>query len=129
MRLTPANAIRCLTRGLAAVLFASLASGCVYRMTIQQGNFLEKRTVDQLQVGMTRSQVRYLLGTPMVPTLFDSDRWDYLYYLRKGHLEKVERRDLTVFFDNDKVARFESRGNAPANSESVVTEPPLRPAT
>ena len=49
------------------MLFAALASGCVYRMDIQQGNYLEGKTVDQLQVGMTRSQVRYLLGTPMVP--------------------------------------------------------------
>jgi len=50
---------------------SAASSGCVYRMNIQQGNFLEGRTVDQLQVGMTRSQVRYLLGTPMVPDAFD----------------------------------------------------------
>ena len=50
------------------------SSGCVYRMNIQQGNFLEARTVNQLQVGMTRSQVRYLLGTPMVPDAFDKER-------------------------------------------------------
>ena len=52
-------------------------------MNIQQGNFLEGRTVDQLQVGMTRSQVRYLLGTPMVPDAFDKERWDYLYYFKQ----------------------------------------------
>src|SRR5437762_930573 len=50
-----------------ALLLASALSACVYRMNIQQGNYLEGKTVDQLQVGMTRSQVRYLLGTPLVP--------------------------------------------------------------
>src|SRR5262245_52712499 len=73
---------------LALVSAASMAlPGCVYRMTIQQGNFLEERALTQLQVGMTRSQVRYLLGTPMVPDAFDKDRWDYLYYLKRGRLK------------------------------------------
>src|SRR5690349_4398112 len=76
-------------------------NGCVYRMNIQQGNYLENSTLAQLQVGMTRSQVRYLLGTPMVPDAFDNDRWDYLYYLRKGRLTKPEQRHLTVFFEDD----------------------------
>lgn len=97
-----------LTRGLAAALLGCLlaSSGCVYQMDIQQGNFLEGRTVDQLQVGMTRTQVRYLLGTPMIPTAFDKDRWDYLYYLKRGHARKIERRHLIVFFKNEKVSRF-----------------------
>src|SRR6185437_3679823 len=68
---SPVN--RSILRGLALGLVAvgTLLSGCVYRMNIQQGNYLEGRTVDQLQVGMTRNQVRYLLGTPMVPDAFD----------------------------------------------------------
>ncbi len=71
---------------LGLVAAATLLSGCVYRMNIQQGNYLEGRTVDQLQVGMTRSQVRYLLGTPMVPESFDKERWDYLYYFKRGRM-------------------------------------------
>src|ERR1700755_1256687 len=61
-----------LTLALGAVVSAS--SGCVYRMNIQQGNFLEARTVNQLQVGLTRSPVRYLLGTPVVPDACAQDR-------------------------------------------------------
>ena len=96
------------------VLLMSLAatSGCVYRMNIQQGNFLEARTVNQLQPGMTRSQVRYLLGTPMVPDAFDKERWDYLYFFKKGRLHKPEERHLIVYFKEDKVDRFE-RNNVP----------------
>src|SRR5215471_18004884 len=92
----------------ALVLFALLAgaSGCVYRMNIQQGNFLEGRTVDQLQAGMTRSQVRYLLGTPMIPDAFDKERWDYLYYFKRGRLRRPEERHVIVYFKDDKVERF-----------------------
>jgi outer membrane protein assembly factor BamE len=94
------------------ILMLGTTSGCVYRVSIQQGNFLEARTVDELQVGMTRSQVRYLLGTPMVPDAFDKERWDYLYYFKKGRLRKPEQRHVIVYFHDDKVERFE-RNNVP----------------
>src|SRR5437870_7578666 len=96
----------------ALALLATTLGGCVYRMNIQQGNFLEGRTVDQLQVGMTRSQVRYLLGTPMVPDAFDKERWDYLYYFKKGRLRRPEERHPIVYFKEEKVAKFE-RNNVP----------------
>ena len=107
------------------VLLMSLAatSGCVYRMNIQQGNFLEARTVNQLQPGMTRSQVRYLLGTPMVPDAFDKERWDYLYYFKKGRLRKPEERHLIVYFKEDKVDKFE-RNNVPEKAPQGPEEGP-----
>ncbi|HEY7752852.1 MAG TPA: outer membrane protein assembly factor BamE [Steroidobacteraceae bacterium] len=91
----------------AMMLAAVAASGCVYRMDIQQGNLLDAEQVEQVEVGMTRSQVRFLLGTPMVIDSFDSERWDYVYSLRRGHSRKVERRHLVVWFEGDKVARIE----------------------
>jgi outer membrane protein assembly factor BamE len=91
----------------ALVLLAALASGCVYRPDIQQGNYLESKTVDQLQVGMTRTQVRYLLGTPMVPDVFDKDRWDYLFYFRHGR-HPYAQRQVIVHFKDDKVASFDT---------------------
>jgi outer membrane protein assembly factor BamE len=97
----------------AALCVSTVLSGCVYRMNIQQGNFLEPRAVSQLQVGMTRSQVRYLLGTPMVPDAFDKDRWDYLYYLKQGRLRAPEQRHLIVFFEEDKVSKFDNSGAGP----------------
>ena len=97
----------------ALLLLAGLLSGCVYRMNIQQGNYLEGKTVDRLEVGMTRTQVRYLLGTPMVPEPFDKDRWDYLYYFKSGkRLRKPQQRHLVVFFKDDKVTNYE-RDNVP----------------
>jgi outer membrane protein assembly factor BamE len=104
---------------IALVLVCLAQGGCVYRMAIQQGNFLEPRLVDKLEIGMTRAQVRYLLGTPMVPATFDADRWDYLYYLRKGRVHAPVHRRLTVFFAADKVARVEKEGE----NAAPVTEP------
>ena len=102
MRPAPNKAAR------AAALIAALAlSGCVYRMDVQQGNLLDAEDVDQVEVGMTRSQVRFLLGTPMVTDTFDKDRWDYVYSLRRGHERKVTKRHLVVWFEGDKVVRVE----------------------
>jgi outer membrane protein assembly factor BamE len=84
-----------------------LATGCVYRINIQQGNFLNQSAVDTVKAGMTRSQVRYLLGTPMVADSFDKERWDYIYYLKKGRSRHVDSRRVTVYFDGDKVARLD----------------------
>ena len=91
----------------AALLLALLGAGCVYRMDVQQGNLLDVEQVEQVEVGMTRSQVRFLLGTPMVIDSFDADRWDYIYSLRRGHERQVTRRHLVVWFDGDKVTRIE----------------------
>ena len=106
---------------LPCTLAAFSLTGCLYRMNIQQGNYLEGRALDQLQVGMTRSQVRYLLGTPMVPEAFDDSRWDYLYFLRQGHLSKPVQSHLIVYFDDDKVSKIDkTKANA---TRSVLSEP------
>jgi outer membrane protein assembly factor BamE len=118
-----ANQSRLLRRvaALLCVVLALPAGGCVYRINIQQGNYLDPAALEQLQVGMTRSQVRYLLGTPMVPDAFDKDRWDYLFYFKRGRLRDPEERKVTVFFEDDKVARFD-RGSGPS-SQVATAEP------
>src|SRR5215813_6374102 len=98
MRAIILQAPRMMKHPILALASALLLCGCVYRMNIQQGNFIEAKSLDQLQVGMTRSQVRYLLGTPMVPDAFDNDRWDYLYYFKRGRLRRPEERHLIVWF-------------------------------
>ncbi len=99
-----------------------LLAGCVYRMNIQQGNYLESKTIDQVQTGMTRSQVRYLLGTPMAPDAFDHDRWDYVYYLKKGRLKAPEQRHLVVKFEDDKVTVVD-RQAMPSGSAITMPDP------
>lgn len=81
-------------------------TGCVYRMDVQQGNYLDGKAVRQLKVGMTRSQVRYLLGTPMVEDVFNKDRWDYIYYFKRGYVRRPLESRVIVYFQNDKVERL-----------------------
>ena len=81
-------------------------SGCVYRMDIQQGNYLDGHTVSRLKDGMTRSQVRYLLGTPMVEDVFNKDRWDYVYYYKHGHVHRPIESRVVVYFRDNKVQHF-----------------------
>jgi len=104
---------------LAAMAAAWFLSACVYRLDIQQGNLLDAEQVDQLEVGMTRSQVRFLLGTPMVIDTFDANRWDYTYSLRHGRSREVTKRHLVVWFDGDTVTRIEEPIPIP-RAESVV---------
>lgn len=88
-----------------------------YRINIQQGNYLEEDDVDQVQPGMTRSQVRFLLGTPMVEDLFNSERWDYVYYFKRGRTGDVFRRHFVVYFEGEQAVRIERNlGNTDSES-------------
>jgi outer membrane protein assembly factor BamE len=97
-----------------ATLVLVLLAGCVHRIDIQQGNFLDTEDIDRIAVGMTRVQVRALLGTPMVADPFQGSRWDYVYYLKKGRWRKPEQRHFVVYFDGtDKVAKIERPSQPP----------------
>lgn len=92
---------------MAAMLATFCLAACVYRIDVQQGNLLEDKDIGQVEVGMTRSQVQFLLGTPMVSDSFHHDRWDYAYYFRQGRSHDVQHRWLIVYFQNERVARVE----------------------
>ena len=86
-----------------AVLLAVLLCGCVYRLPIQQGNHLDAEKIGLVKPGMTRTQVKYLLGTPIVPGAFDNERWDYAYYLKLRRLQTPKQLHATVYFKDDVV--------------------------
>jgi outer membrane protein assembly factor BamE len=77
----------------------------VYRPTIQQGNVVEQEQVNELIPGMSKRQVKFLLGTPMLNDVFHANRWDYVYTIGVGS-EPDETRWLTVFFENDRLVRI-----------------------
>ncbi len=79
----------------------------VYRMEIQQGNYLTQEMVSQLQSGMTRDQVRFVLGTPLLVDIFHDNRWDYVYRRGRAGSREIEERRLSVFFENDRLVRVE----------------------
>ena len=79
----------------------------VYTIEIQQGNYLSQEAVSKLQAGMTRDQVRFVLGTPLLVDIFHDNRWDYVYRRRRADSREVEERRLSVFFENDRLVRVE----------------------
>jgi len=102
------------------VLATLLAAGCatvdtymptlrsfgVYKLDINQGNYLSQDMVDRLKVGQTKQQVRQLLGTPLLVSAFRENRWDYVYeFTRQGRV--VEHRTFAAYFVDDKLARWE----------------------
>jgi len=101
-------------------LAAALVAGCatidsymptwrsfgIYKLDINQGNYISQDMVDKLKVGQTKPQVRQALGTPLVVSAFRESRWDYVYeFIRQGRV--VEHRTFTVYFVDDKLARWE----------------------
>ncbi|GAB3481720.1 hypothetical protein GCM10011496_06710 [Polaromonas eurypsychrophila] len=88
-----------------------------YKIEIVQGNFVSKEQVELLKPGMLRAQVREVLGTPLLTSVFHEDRWDYVFTLKRQDVEPQALK-LTVFFKNDVLERFE--GDAmPSESEFV----------
>ena len=83
-----------------------LTSACVYRPTISQGNLIKAENLEQVEVGMTRNQVRFLLGTPMIDDPFHRDRWDYVYYIKVGRKATAAKRWTSVVFDDDRVSEI-----------------------
>lgn len=77
-----------------------------YRPDVPQGNIITQEMVEQLRPGMTREQVRFLLGTPLVVSVFHQDRWDYVYHLKRGKGNEVQTRKMTVLFKDNRLESF-----------------------
>ncbi len=116
---------------LALLAAACLLGGCIYRPNIQQGNLLSAEEVDKVTVGMTRSQVRYLLGTPMVSDPFAPQRWDYVYRLTHGRPRRTDSAHFIVRFEGDTVVAVEKvdapeprvEDDAPPATPPVISQP------
>ena len=130
-RLAAAGPVRPARRLAAALVVATagLVGGCempalpelpeipgVYRIDIQQGNIVDREMLDQLEIGMERSKVRFILGTPLLIDPFNQDRWDYVYTLRQGSGEEARQR-VSVYFVADRLARIDDRLDSEAVPE------------
>jgi len=93
---------------LRALLLACLVAlaGCVYQANLSQGNLIKQEDLDQVEVGMTRNQVRFLLGTPMISDPFHDDRWDYVYFLRVKRQSATFKRWVSIHFVDDIVSEI-----------------------
>ena len=90
-----------------------------YRVEVVQGNFVSKEQVEALKPGMSRLQVRDILGTPLVTSIFHADRWDYVFTLKRQGVPPQGRK-LTVFFKGNVLERFEG-DEMPSEAEFVAT--------
>jgi outer membrane protein assembly factor BamE len=130
----PAMPLRQRHHALAAAAFLALLAGCTsvdnytrawasaitpYKVEVVQGNFVSREQVEALQKGMSRDQVRNILGTPLVTSVFHGDRWDYVFTLRRKGTD-AQRRQLTVFFKDDLMDRVEG-DTMPSEAEFVTT--------
>ena len=107
----------------ALLLVALFVSGCglTYRVPIYQGNLLDQTAVDQLQQGMDKRQVMTLLGTPSIQDPFHQDRWDYVASRRIGRSGNTVVKNMTVWFENGAVSRWEGEYFPEEDSELAKT--------
>ena len=87
------------------LLLSAVLAGCMlvpHKIDIQQGNYVDQEMVAKLKPDMTRSQVRFILGTPLVADVFHPNRWDYVYLIGKAGDVRRQRK-LTVVFEGDKL--------------------------
>lgn len=105
----------------------------VYKMTVQQGTLLSEEAIAALELGMTKRQVSFLLGTPPLTDFFHANRWDYVYTIRRGH-RPMEQRTLTLYFQDDRLVRIEgdrqpdpARRTARAPEQIIVDVPDQEP--
>lgn len=119
-----------LSRFTCALLLGIALSGCssvprvfnAYKIDVQQGNVITQEMATQLRPGLSKDQVRFALGTPLLVDMFHADRWDYVYRLQKGNTGEVDLRKMSVFFDaGGKLTRIEGDVVGARPTDAVVT--------
>jgi outer membrane protein assembly factor BamE len=121
-----------IVRAVAVLLGLLMLAGCgnvssfrfpgVYRLDIPQGNIITQDMVDQLRPGLTKRQVNFILGTPLIRDTFDQDRWDYVYSYQPGGGERVQER-LVVFFEDGALVSFGGDFTQSAGKEQFGQQP------
>ena len=89
------------------IILFTFTSACVYQANVAQGNFIEDKYLDQVEVGMTKNQVRFLMGTPMIDEPFHENRWDYIYYLTIGRDKAAVKKWVSILFQDNKVSKID----------------------
>jgi outer membrane protein assembly factor BamE len=108
---------------IASVVIFTTAGCTIHVPDVQQGNVLEPAVLAQLHPGLSKKQVQFLMGTPIIRDPFHPDRWDYVY-LFSSQDSKTIRKRVTVFFDHDNVSRIETDGiDLPKAAPAPAQEP------
>ena len=99
-----------------------------HTIDIRQGNVVTQDAVDKLRPGMTRAQVRFVLGTPLLTDMFHAQRWDYVFQIRREGQLREEKR-FTVYFDGDRLTRWEGDTFPPRRADLAVPDAAATPDT
>ncbi len=110
-------------------LSLSACSSWVYRIDIPQGNYLEQKSIDKIQVGMTKEQVKFVLGSPVVIDSFDQDTWNYIYRFKSGRSAELNmQKNFTIKFEDNKLVsasgdfELSENFNVPFNTPTEKTK-------
>jgi len=98
-----------------------LSTGCEpHRIDVQQGNKIKPETLEKIKIGMSRKQVLFVLGTPLLQDPFHQNRWDYIYYMKPGN-DPVRRSRVTLYFDGDLLVKIDSSAYTPGAHDDAIT--------
>jgi outer membrane protein assembly factor BamE len=118
---------------LAIIITALTLSACsswVFRYDVPQGNYLEQKSIDKLQVGMTKEQVKFILGSPVVVDPFNHDNWNYVYTLKSGRDSKFnQKKKFILTFVDDKLTAAEGDFTLSDNFNTPFNAPSEQDAT
>ena len=94
----------------------------IHKLDVQQGNVISQDEVNQLAPGMSRRQVQYIMGSPMIADVFHQDRWDYIYLFEPGYGETLEER-VSLYFENDALSRVTGTLHPDKAGSDAATRP------
>ncbi len=104
----------------------SIVPSILYQIDVQQGNVITQEMVEKLKPGMTKSQVRFVMGTPLVVDIFRDNRWDYIYVRQEGG-ELIDKQGIAIFFEEDRLTYIENNSVpiSPLESEGISPDPTI----
>ncbi|NTS78795.1 outer membrane protein assembly factor BamE [Catenovulum sp. SM1970] len=101
--------------------FVALLTACPYRINVLQGNFVEQNQVDKLRIEMTKEQVIYVLGKPIIEDAFDPNVWHYVYDVQYGD-GRTKRTELVLTFEQDKLTTMSGDFEEPENFDQPLIQ-------
>mgnify|MGYP000211516912 CR=1 FL=1 len=109
---------------IAVAISLSACSSWVYRVDIPQGNYLEQKNIDKIQIGMTKEQVKFILGSHVMVDSFDKDTWNYVYRFKSGRSKKLDmQKSFAIKFEDDKLISAEGDFELSEDFNTPFNEP------
>lgn len=104
---------------LAAAVSLTACSGIPYRIDIDQGNLISQQSLSQLSIGMSKNEVQYAIGTPLLNDIFHKNRWDYVQYYKNGRTQAVQEGDVSLYFTNGLLSKIDAESMTEIQAEPL----------